>query len=147
VPIIVSALLTKSLYYINGSMRGSRRNKIHPCGNPTIVRSIPAVFLQHSYPHPRETCRFRGIPAVPILVHTSSLTALFLGLSRWANTRKAKTIWILLKQETVSGSGISWAICRSAPRSILITMPTPHHSVFYRQDALIHQPVECGCIN
>jgi len=24
-------------------------------------------------------------------------------------------IWILLKQETVSGSGISWAICKSAP--------------------------------
>jgi len=28
-----------------------------------------------------------------------------------------KTIWILLKQETVSGSGISWATCKSAPRS------------------------------
>ena len=31
----------KSLYYVNGSMRGSRRNKIHPRGNPAIVRSIP----------------------------------------------------------------------------------------------------------
>jgi len=28
-----------------------------------------------------------------------------------------KPIWILLKQETVSGSGISRAICKSAPRS------------------------------
>jgi len=45
-------------------------------------------------------------------------------------------IWILLKQETVSGSGISWAICKSAPRSRQITMPAPHHSVFYRLDAL-----------
>ena len=51
--------------------RGSRLNKIHPRGNPTIVRSIPAVFPQHSYPHPRETRGFRGIPAVPIPVHTS----------------------------------------------------------------------------
>ena len=25
---------------------------------------------------------------------------------------------------------------KSAPRSILITMPAPHHSVFYRPDAL-----------
>ena len=41
-----------------------------------------------------------------------------------------KPIWILLKQETVSGSGISWAICKSAPRSRQITMPTPHRSVF-----------------
>ena len=40
----------------------SRRNKIHPRGNPAIVRSIPAVFPQHSYPHPRET---RGFPPSP----------------------------------------------------------------------------------
>jgi len=36
----------------------------------------------------------------------------------------------LLKQETVSGSGISWAICKSAPRSRQTTTPAPHHSVF-----------------
>jgi len=47
-----------------------------------------------------------------------------------------KSIWILLKQETVSGSGISWAICKSAPRSREITIPAHHHSVFYRLDAL-----------
>ena len=36
----------------------------------------------------------------------------------------------------MSGSGISWAICKSAPRSRQITTPAPHHSVFYRPDAL-----------
>ena len=41
----------------------------------------------------------------------------------WGGTRKVKPIWIFLKQETVSGSGISWAIC-----SWQITMPEPHHS-------------------
>ena len=43
------------------------------------------------------------------------LSALFLGLLGWAGTRKAKPIWISLKQETVSGSGISWAmqVCTS----------------------------------
>ena len=50
--------------------------------------------------------------------------------------QKGKPIWILLKQETMSGSGISWAICISAPRPRQITMPAPHHSVFYRPDAL-----------
>ena len=64
------------------------------------------------------------------------LTALCLGLCRWDGTRKVKPIWILLKQETVSGSGISWAICKSAHRSRLITTPAHHHSVFYRPDAL-----------
>ena len=69
--------------------------------------------------------------------HTHTrLTALFLGLPVWAGTEKVKPIWILLKQETVSGSGISWAICKSAPRSRQITMPAPHHWVFYRPDAL-----------
>ena len=36
----------------------------------------------------------------------------------------------------MSGSGISWAICKSAPSSRQITTPAPHHSVFYRPDAL-----------
>ena len=58
------------------------------------------------------------------------LTAPFPGLPRSAGTRKVKPIWILLKQETVCGSGISCAICKSAPRSRQITTPAPHHSVF-----------------
>jgi len=63
--------------------------------------------------------------------HTHTrLTALFPGLPRWDGTRKVKAIWISLKQETVSGSGISWAICKSAPSSRQITMPVPHHSSF-----------------
>ena len=56
--------------------------------------------------------------------------AIFPGLPRWAGTRKVKPIWILLKQETVSGSGISWDICKSAPHSRQITTPAPHRSVF-----------------
>jgi len=63
--------------------------------------------------------------------HTHNrLTTLCLGLPRWAGTIKLKPVWILLKQQTVSGSGISWAICKSAPRSRQTTMPAPHHSVF-----------------
>jgi len=57
------------------------------------------------------------------------------GLPGWAGTRKVKPIWILMKQETVSGSGISWAICKSAPRSRQITMH-PTAQFFYRPDAL-----------
>ena len=69
--------------------------------------------------------------------HTRArLTALCPGLPRWAGTRKVKPVWILLKQETMSGNSISWAICKSAPHSRQITTPAPHHSVFYRPDAL-----------
>ena len=64
-------------------------------------------------------------------IHTYiRLTALCPRLPGWAGTRKVKPIWILLEQETVSGSGISWAVCKSAPRSRQITTPAPHHSVF-----------------
>jgi len=61
--------------------------------------------------------------------HTHTLLmAVCPGLPRWAST----PVWILLKQETVSGSSISWAICKSAPCSRQITMLAPHH----RPDAL-----------
>ena len=58
------------------------------------------------------------------------------GLRGWTGTRKVKPILILLKQETVSSSGISWAVCKSAPRSRQKTTPAIHRSVFYRPDAL-----------
>jgi len=35
-----------------------------------------------------------------------------------------------LTHETVSGSDISWAVCKSAPRSRQTTTPAPQHSVF-----------------
>ena len=67
-----------------------------------------------------------------LLTHTH-LTALFPALPRWAGTRKANPIWILLEQETVSGSGISWAIRKSAPSSRHITIASTH----WRQSLLI----------
>ena len=39
--------------------------------------------------------------------------------------QKVKPIWILLKKETVSGSDIIWAVCKSAPFSRQIATPTP----------------------
>jgi len=48
--------------------------------------------------------------------------------------QKGKTNLDLMEQEIVSGSGISWAICKSVPWPRHITMPTSHHSLFYIQD-------------
>ena len=63
------------------------------------------------------------------VTHTR-LMALCPGLPGWAGTRKVKPIWILLKQETVSGSSISWAICKSVPRSRQITTPAPRRCIY-----------------
>ena len=55
----------------------------------------------------------------------------FSGTTRVSRYQKGKTnLDFFVKQETVSGSGISWAICKSAPRSRQITTSAPHHSVF-----------------
>ena len=62
--------------------------------------------------------------------HTHPFNGPFSGATRVSRHQKGKPMWILLKQETVSCSGISWAICKSAPRSRQITTPAPHHSVF-----------------
>ena len=57
--------------------------------------------------------------------------------------QKGKPIWILLKQETVSGSGISWAIRKSAPCSRQITTPAPHYSVFTGQMTFLPPNQQC----
>ena len=76
-------------------------------------------------------------PVAPVESAPMRLTALFPGLPGSAGARKVKPIWILVKQATVSGSGISWAICKSAPRSRQITTPAPLQSVFYRPDVFL----------
>jgi len=86
----------------------------------------------------KESYRFISIVSRDVDTHTHTLNALPLPLffTRVSQYQKSKPIWILLKQETVSGSGISWAICKSAPRSRQITTPVLHHSIFYRPDGL-----------
>ena len=49
------------------------------------------------------------------------------GTTQVSRYQKVKPIWILLKQETVSSSGISWAIMSCSRQT---TTPAPHHSVF-----------------
>ena len=65
--------------------------------------------------------------------HTHPFNGPLSGTSRVSQYKKGKTNQDFTEAR---GSGISWAICKSAPRSIQITTPAPHHSAFCRQDAL-----------
>ena len=58
--------------------------------------------------------------------------------TRVSQYQKSKTSPDLLEQETVRGSGISWAIlvCKSAPCPRQITTPALHHPAFQRPDVL-----------
>ena len=96
----------------------------------TLRRRFDNVWpAKHQEPRPEDTSAISNTDQLKQHTHTRS-TTLCPGLPRWAGTRKVKPIWILLKPETVSGSGISWAIWKSASRSRQITMPAPHCSVF-----------------
>ena len=82
------------------------------------------LIRKHTYR--RDTLQKSKINQICMVIHTR--TCLMILLTRVlgrASTRKVKPIWILLKQETVSGSDISWAICKPAPHSRQITTPNP----------------------
>ena len=109
---------------------------VHKKTSNKSLRAIFGVNLSDSYDHKYLIFRLFSYFHSSNQQHTHThLMALFPGLPGWAGTRKVKPVWILLKQESVSGSGISWAMCKSAPSCRQITMPAPHHSVF----------VQAGC--
>ena len=70
-----------------------------------------------------------------LLKHTHPVNGPLFGTTRVSRYQKGKTN-LDFTEEIVSGSVISWAICKSAPRSRQITMPASTAQVFYRPDAL-----------
>ena len=76
----------------------------------------------------RFTCKI--IRASETHTHTHPFNGPFSRTTRVSRYQKGKTNLDFTEQETVSGSGISWAMCKSASRSRQITMPVPHHSSF-----------------
>jgi len=65
-----------------------------------------------------------------LLIYTTTtlylLNSLFSKTAQVSWHQKSKLFWILMKQEMMGGSGISWTICKSfAPCST----PAHHHSV------------------
>ena len=97
-------------------------------GANSLVGSQIACWCAHARTHARTHTHTH--------THTHTFNGPFSRTTQVGRYQKGKPNRILLKQETVSASGISWAICKSAPCSRQITTPAPHHSVFYRPDAL-----------
>ena len=91
-----------------------------------------------------------AVPYIPIHTlfghtHTHPFNGPSSGTTQVSRYQKGKTN---LKQETVSGSGISWAICKSAPRSREITMPAPHNSSFFTGRMPFLPPnQQCQCMH
>jgi len=102
------------------------------CANEGVFRQKPPPLPTNKFQRKVHYTRLHARAHT----HARAFNGPLSGTTRVSRYQKGKPIWILLKQETVSGSGISWALCRSAPCSRQITIPAPHHSVFYRPDAL-----------
>ena len=69
--------------------------------------------------------------------HTHTrLTALFSGTTRMGRYQKGKTKLDFTEARDSEWQWHQLGICKSTPRSRQITTPAPHHSVFYRPDAL-----------
>ena len=63
--------------------------------------------------------------------HTHTFTGHFSETTRVGRYQKGKTnLDFTEARDCECGSSISWAICKSAPRSRQITTPAPQHSVF-----------------
>jgi len=85
---------------------------------------VDGVMFSHDLAYRGKVIRMDVSNSNSFYRHTHArLTALCPGLPGWAGTRKVKPIWILLKQETVSGSGISWAIMQ-----VCTSLQTDNHA-------------------
>jgi len=105
--------------------------------------SLSLTLLHHCHRVSSTDASWTVLWRLVIYTHTHPFNSPFSGTTQVSRYQKGKQIWIILEQETVSGSGISWVICKSAPCSGQTTMPAPHHSAFYRPDALpVAQPTE-----
>jgi len=86
-------------------------------------------------------CQVVYARALELLLH--AFNGPLSGTTQVSQYQKGKTSLDLLEQEIVSGSGISWAICKYAPHPRQITTSASHHSVF-RGLVVVHIKI-CPC--
>jgi len=96
-------------------------------------RAVIYIFIAASYTpwYDECYCIARSDPLVLCDVasrHTPSMLSLCFKFG--TSTHTALCPGLPGRAGTVSGSGVSWAVCKSAPRCREITTPAPHHSVF-----------------
>ena len=114
ISVLITIVLCRLFEMCNVYMYCSRRTRWTGC-RPWQHHTMTTSAFSSCW-HSQSPAFTRSSSSIIIHTHTR-LTALCPGLPGWAGTRNLKSIWILLKQETVSGSCISWAICKSASRS------------------------------
>jgi len=127
---ISAAKRTISIVYVSLTPRNGHYPRRHEHFSSDVLppRWTRRIFL-HSMPRHRVLYTKLLMANTHTHTHTHQFNGPLSGTTRVSRYQRGKT-------KTVSGSDISWDIRKSAPRSRQITTPAPHHSVFYRPDAL-----------
>ena len=99
-------ILPSCSYYWKNSVQHSKHTDVQRCNTNIKTKAKSGCLVWHW--HGSVTGR---------LFKPKGKTWLFNGHLSGTTRVQVKPIWTLLKQETMSGSGIRWAICKSAPRS------------------------------
>jgi len=109
------------------------------------VHNVSQCYQRKTKPQPQATrthaCTHARTYACTTVLRPSWILS---GTTRVSRHQKGKTNLDLLEQEIVSGSGISWAICKSAPWPRHITTPASHHSVFLQAECPSCNPTNSG---
>ena len=101
-------------------------------------------FLQAGCPSCRPTNSVKALKAqlslnqqqAKVYTHTHPFNGPFSRTTRVGRYQKGKTNLDFTEARDSEWQWHQLGICKSAPRSRQITTPAPHHSVFYRPDAL-----------
>jgi len=116
----------------------------HPLDHMQVCTSLqtdnhastpPLSFLLAGFPSCRPTNSVKALKAIYyyiiIVTHTHPFNSPISLTTQVSWYQKGKT-----NLDFTEARDISWAVCKSAPCSRQTTTPEPHHSVFYRPDAL-----------
>ena len=123
---------------------------LHQKGETLLRRSVLWLLVKLCWLSDISRSLSHGVYTLePAVRHTHThtrLTAPCPGLPGWAGTRKIKPVWILLEQETVSGSRISWAICVSTSLQTDNHASTPLLSFFTGRMPFLPPNQQCQSI-
>ena len=135
------------LRYMSNRQRNFDRNTSHPSvgrrDNSKVIMKMQRIkcfmlccstitsdahFCSHSFSSIMTLANYKR--------HTHPFNGPLSGTTQVSRYQKGKTNVDFTEARDSEWQWISCAICKSAPRSSQITMPAPHHSVFYRPYAL-----------
>ena len=126
-------LLHASIY---GKWAGEIARFLHKQNNNKQIQEVPLLQRDHTVLCNIWKILLRRILCYVAHTHTHPFNGPFSGTTQVSRYQKGKTNLDFTEERDSEWQWYQLDICKSAPCSRQITMPAPHHSIFYRPDAL-----------